>query len=52
MFEVAGFEIAMGQAPDAAKGRMDAVAEANGDEGLSGAIQRIVSCAAELSVKS
>jgi Cof subfamily protein (haloacid dehalogenase superfamily) len=42
MFEVVGFSIAMGQAPDAVKARADAVTEANSAEGFAHAVERLV----------
>lgn len=42
MFDVAGFSIAMGQAPDAVKAHADAVTGSNADEGFADAVARFV----------
>jgi hydroxymethylpyrimidine pyrophosphatase-like HAD family hydrolase len=42
MFRVAGFSIAMGQAPDAVKAEADATTAANTDEGFALAVESLV----------
>jgi Cof subfamily protein (haloacid dehalogenase superfamily) len=42
MFQVAGFAIAMGEAPEAVKARADAVTRSNADEGFSNAVDRLI----------
>ena len=42
MFDVAGFSVAMGQAPDGVKARADAVTASNREEGFAQAIDRLI----------
>ena len=42
MFDLAGFAIAMGQAPDEVKGRADAVTASNEDNGVAHAIDDLL----------
>ena len=42
MLEIAGFAIAMGNAPDAVKGAVDAVTASNRDEGFARAVRDLV----------
>ena len=42
MFQVAGFAIAMGQAPDAVRAAADDVTTSNGDEGFAHAVAQFI----------
>ena len=42
MFKVAGYAIAMGQAPDAVKAAADSVTGSNADNGFATAVDRLV----------